>query len=144
METITRLPRNIVRLVLAALGAVAVGLGVPLAWIWIGAKIQGSTGESSLNSSTAAVVFVGIVITYIALMFVVGWIQARYARPGDGASPGPPRHPWNRSMRDEPYRPGERALSSLEAMFVATAIVASIAFMLWFFLFAGSPLPQGA
>ncbi|HYU60507.1 MAG TPA: hypothetical protein VEK39_07095 [Solirubrobacterales bacterium] len=140
---VTGLPRNILRLVLIALGALAVGFGVPLLWIWIGSVIQGSTGKSSVNSSTAAVIFVGIIFTYLALMFFVGWIQARFADSGEQTARKPTRHPWNRSMRDEPYRPGERALSPLETMFVATAIVASIAFMLWFFLFAGSPLPQG-
>ena len=45
-------------------------------------------------------------------------------------------------MRDEPYRPGSDKLSPVEAVFVGTAIVASIAMMIWFFAFAGSPLPS--
>jgi hypothetical protein len=140
---VTRLPRNFIRLVLIVLGALVVGFGVPLLWIWIGSKLQGTTGESSINSSTAAVVFVGIVFTYMALLFLFGWLQARFSQPQRDESGPQPRHPWNRSMRDEPYRPGERSLTPIEAMFVTTAIVASVAFMLWFFLFAGSPLPQG-
>jgi hypothetical protein len=89
-------------------------------------------------------VFVGIVLTYIAIMVVLGWIQSRLGEPEQPSGRRPvERHPWNRSMRDEPYRPGERALTPLETMFVTTAIVASVAFLLWFFLFAGSPLPQG-
>ena len=136
--------RAAVRFVLIGAGALLVGFGVPLAWIWLGSKLQGTTGESRINASTAAVVFVGIVFTYIGLLTIFGWLQNRFFgdQPREGSRPAPARHPWNRSMRDEPYRPGERALSPLETLFVATAIVVSVAFMLWFFLFAGSPLPQ--
>jgi hypothetical protein len=45
-------------------------------------------------------------------------------------------------MRDEPYRPGERKLSPIESAFVFAAVVVSGGFMVWFFVFAGSPLPN--
>ena len=134
--------RSIVRVVLIGAGALLVGFGVPLAWVWIGSKLQGTTGESSLSATTAAVVFVGIVFTYLGLLILFGWLQSFGEPPGERAKPGPSRHPWNRSMRDEPYRPGERALGPMETLFVTTAVVVSIAFMLWFFIFAGSPLPN--
>ena len=44
-------------------------------------------------------------------------------------------------MRDEPYRAGSEKLTPVEAVFVGTAVVASIAMVIWFFAFAGSPLP---
>ena len=34
------------------------------------------------------------------------------------------------------------ALTPVEAVFVSTAVIASIAMMIWFFAFAGSPLPN--
>jgi len=138
-------PRATAQLVLTVVGALAMGLGVPLAWVWIGSKIQGTTGDSSVDSSTAAVMLVGIVFTYIASLLVAGWAQNRLrAAEGEaGEAPKPVRHPWNRSARDEPYRPGERKLTPVEAIFVTTAIVASLAFLAWFFLLAGSPLPNG-
>ncbi len=139
------MPRATAQLVFTIVGALAIGFGVPLAWVWIGSKIQGTTGESSVDSSTAAVMLVGIVFTYMAILFVAGWTQDRLRGDGEeGAEePRPVRHPWTRSTRDEPYRPGERKLTPIEAIFVTTAIVASVAFMAWFFLFAGSPLPNG-
>ena len=70
---------------------------------------------------------------------IAGAIQARGA--GRARSAPPARYPWNRSMRDEPYRPGTEKLTPVEAVFVGTAIVASIAMLIWFFAFAGSPLP---
>ena len=69
---------------------------------------------------------------------IAGAIQARGEAQEERA---PARYPWNRSMRDEPYRPGTGKLSPVEAVFVGTAIVASIAMLIWFFAFAGSPLP---
>ena len=125
------------KLILAILLALAVGFGVPLLWVWIGSRLQGA-GSDSVNSSTAAVIFVGIIFTYIAILFVVGLVQAR---GGAGQERPPTRYPWNRSMRDEPYRPGTQKLSPVETVFVGTAVVASIGMLIWFFAFAGSPLP---
>jgi hypothetical protein len=126
------------RLAIAIVLALGIGLGVPLLWVWIGSKLQG-TGSDSVNSSTAAIIFAGIVVTYLALLFIAGWIQAR---GGPGEEAPPPRYPWNRSMRDEPYRPGEKKLSPIESAFVFTTVVVTGGFMLWFFVFAGSPLPN--
>ena len=126
------------RLAIAIVLALGIGLGVPLLWVWIGSKLQGA-GSDSVNSSTAAIIFAGIVVTYLFLLFIAGWIQSR----GESAHDRPPtRYPWNRSMRDEPYRPGEKKLSPIESAFVFTTVVVSGAFMLWFFVFAGSPLPN--
>jgi multisubunit Na+/H+ antiporter MnhC subunit len=126
------------RLAIAIVLALGIGLGVPLLWVWIGSKLQGA-GSDSVNSSTAAIIFAGIVVTYLFLLFIAGWIQSR-GESGDDRPP--PRYPWNRSMRDEPYRPGEKKLSPIESAFVFTTVVVSVAFMLWFFVLAGSPLPN--
>jgi multisubunit Na+/H+ antiporter MnhC subunit len=127
-----------VKLAVAIVLALGIGLGVPLLWVWIGSKLQGAGGDT-VSSSTAAIIFAGIVVTYLFLLFLAGWIQARGQTQQDRA---PTRYPWNRSMRDEPYRPGEKKLSPIESAFVFTAVVVSGGFMLWFFVFAGSPLPN--
>jgi hypothetical protein len=117
---------------------VLIGAGVPLLWIWIGSLIQSSRGADHVEGTTAAIIFVGIIATYVIVLMIAGAIQAR----GQAAeAKAPPRYPWNRSMRDEPYRPGSGKLSPVEAVFVGTAVVASIAMLIWFFAFAGSPLP---
>jgi len=129
-----------IRLAIAIVLALAIGLAVPLLWVWIGSKLQGS-GSSAVNSSTAAIIFAGIVVTYLGLLFVAGWIVARGEARQEERRPQQ-RYPWNRSMRDEPYRPGEKRLSAIESAFVFTTVVVTAAFMLWFFVFAGSPLPN--
>jgi hypothetical protein len=126
------------RFVLEVAAAVVVGAGVPLLWVWIGSLIQSSRGASNVEPATAAVLVVGILLTYVVVLLIAGSIQGR----GDEEEQRPPpRYPWNRSMRDEPYRPGTSKLSPVEAVFVGTAVIASIAMVIWFFAFAGSPLP---
>jgi hypothetical protein len=128
------------RFFLEIAAAVVVGAGVPLLWVWIGSLIQGSRGAQSVEAGTAVIMILGILISYIVVLFIASAIQARGQADVDG--PGPTRYPWMRSMRDEPYRPGTSKLSPVEAVFVGTAVVASIAMIIWFFAFAGSPLPN--
>ena len=118
--------------------AVVIGAGIPLLWIWIGSLIQSSRGAQHVEGSTAAIIFVGILASYVIVLVIAGVIQGRGSRNEAGP---PTRYPWNRSMRDEPYRPGTQKLTPVEAVFVGTAIVASIGMLIWFFAFAGSPLP---
>lgn len=128
------------RFFLEIAAAVLVGAGVPLLWIWIGSLIQGSRGAQSVEASTALIMVVGIIVSYVIVLFIASAIQARNA--DEDETRGPSRYPWMRSMRDEPYRPGTQKLSPVEAVFVGTAVVASIAMLIWFFAFAGSPLPS--
>jgi hypothetical protein len=126
------------RFVLEIVAAVVIGAGVPLFWIWIGSLIQSSRGAQHVEGSTAAILIVGILVTYVVILVIAGAIQGRSTRDVERA---PTRYPWNRSMRDEPYRPGTTKLTPVEAVFVGTAVVASIAMVVWFFALAGSPLP---
>jgi hypothetical protein len=126
------------RFVLEIIAAVVIGAGVPLFWIWIGSMIQGSRGAQHVEGSTAAILIFGILVTYVVILIIAGAIQSRGGREVERP---PTRYPWNRSMRDEPYRPGTGKLTPVEAVFVGTAVVASIAMVVWFFALAGSPLP---
>jgi hypothetical protein len=126
------------RFFLEIAAAAIVGAGVPLFWIWIGSMIQSSRGAQNVEGSTAAILIVGILGTYVIILMIASVIQGRSKANEERA---PQRYPWNRSMRDEPYRPGSEKLTPVEAVFVGTAIVASIAMVIWFFALAGSPLP---
>jgi len=126
------------RFALEVIAAAVIGAGVPLFWIWVGSLIQSSRGAQNVEGSTAAILIVGILASYVIILMIAGAIQARGQANDERA---PARYPWNRSMRDEPYKPGTEKLTPVEAVFVGTAIVASIAMLVWFFAFAGSPLP---
>jgi hypothetical protein len=138
-KPVRKAARGTGRVALEIAAAVFVGAAVPLFWIWVGSQIQGSRGAQGIEGTTVAILIVGIVSSYIAILIIAAAIQAR---SDDAAGKRPHRFPWLRSMRDEPYRPGARKLTPVEAVFVSTAVIASIAMMIWFFAFAGSPLPN--
>lgn len=136
-ERVKRASGRTGRLIAEIVAAIAIGAGVPLFWIWVGSQIQASRSAQSVEPGTAVIMVFGILFSYVAILIVAGAIQARQ----QGAQRPPTRYPWMRSMRDEPYRPGTTKLTPVEAVFVGTAIVSSIAMLIWFFAFAGSPLP---
>jgi hypothetical protein len=119
-------------------GALVIGFGVPLFWIFAASQFYGKTG--AVNGPVAVFIGTGILVTYYGLLLIAGWIRGRMLRrsaQGRGA-----RDPWNRSMRDTPYQPGHHRSDPVERLFVATAIVSLIAFLIWFAFFAGAPFPN--
>jgi hypothetical protein len=118
------------------IGALLIGFGVPLFWIFVASKFYGKTG--AVNGPVAAFIGTGILVSYYGLLLIASWVRARLLKREMGR---PARDPWNRSMRDTPYKPGERQSDPVERLFVATAIVSMIAFLVWFAFFAGAPFP---
>lgn len=100
--------------------SLALWIGVPAGWLWIGSQIQGKTG----NIGTAiAVMLVGAVASIVALAWVLGRLSRihEHLRAARGAkSDGPPL---------------------LEVVLVVTAAIALVGFAVWFFVFAG-PGPE--
>jgi hypothetical protein len=100
--------------------SLALWIGVPAGWLWIGSQIQGSTG----NIGTAiAVMLVGATVSIVALAWVLGRLNRvhEHLRAARGADQtGPPL---------------------LEVVLVVTAAIALVGFAIWFFVFAG-PGPE--
>src|SRR5919201_866874 len=104
-------------------GALLIGFGVPLFWIFVASQFYGKTG--AVNGPVAVFIGTGILVSYYGLLLIAGWVRGRMLRrqpPGRGA-----RDPWNRSMRDTPYRPGHQRSDPVERLFVLTAVVSLIA-----------------
>jgi hypothetical protein len=118
-------------------GALLIGFGVPLFWIFVASQFYGKTG--AVNGPVAAFIGTGILVSYYGLLLIASYVRARLLKREMGR---PARDPWNRSMRDTPYKPGERQSDPVERLFVATAIVSMIAFLVWFAFFAGAPFPS--
>jgi len=122
-------------------GALMIGFGVPLFWIFVASQFYSKAG--AVNGQVAAFIGTGILVSYYGLLLIASWVRARLLRRQMG---GPRRltgrDPWNRSMRDTPYKPGQRQSDPIERLFVATAIVSLIAFLVWFAFFAGAPFPN--
>jgi hypothetical protein len=117
-------------------GALLIGFGVPLFWIFVASQFYGKTG--AVNGPVAAFIGTGILVSYYGLLLIASWVRARLLKREMGR---PARDPWNRSMRDTPYKPGHERSDPVERLFVATAIVSMIAFLVWFAFFAGAPFP---
>ena len=121
------------------IGALLIGFGVPLLWIYIASHIYGKTG--AVNGPVAVFIGTGILVSYYGLLLIASWIRGRLLRRDARRERGA-RDPWNRSMRDTPYKPGHHRSDPVERLFVATAIVSMIAFLVWFAFFAGAPFPN--
>jgi multisubunit Na+/H+ antiporter MnhC subunit len=120
-------------------GALVIGFGVPLFWIFIASQFYDKTG--AVNGPVAVFIGTGILVSYYGLLLIASWVRARMMRRQPQRRPGQ-RDPWNRSMRDTPYQPGHHRSDPVERLFIATAIVSLVAFLIWFAFFAGAPFPN--
>jgi uncharacterized membrane protein YbhN (UPF0104 family) len=123
---------------LTLVGACLIGFGVPLFWIYAASTLYGKPG--AVNGTVALFIGVGILVTYWGLLVGASYLRARLIRRA--ADDRPQRASWNRSMRDSAFRPGDHRSDPIERLFVATAIISMIGFLIWFAFFAGDPTFQ--
>ncbi len=127
---------TVARVVATLVGAVALGLAIPIAWLWIGAAIQGSQGGRAFNPIVLAIVLGGMFTSYL----LVAQVGARLGFGASGGQPRAPHHSWNRSMRDQPNA-DDSPLTPLEKLFASAAVIISFAYAIWWVTSAGSGLP---
>jgi len=108
--------------------SVVVGFGVPAAWLWVGSMVQGGMKPSML---ALAVVLLGIAVSYMLLGLLFAWLNTRRTASG----PGPVRHSWNRSMRDQ-RAPVKGSAALPETLAIVTVMVVAVSATVWFFFFA--------
>ncbi len=128
-------------LILAAMAVVAVNIwtGSPLLALWVGSRLQGTSGVK-MSAVFAVVLVMGV--TSFALVKLLGVLGARHDRLL-GVPPGPRRQqPWLRSLSGERVRDQRRRtrISALDVVLVGTVLVAAIAFEVWFFFYSGSSI----
>jgi hypothetical protein len=109
---------------------------IPLAWIWIGSRLSDTQFPSG---GPYMVVLVGIVISILLISWLIGRLNALYVRITGDNRMSSMRPVWLRSMRDEVRHEGPTVV---ETVIVGSVVLAFIAMGLWFFLLAGSPLPD--
>jgi hypothetical protein len=119
-----------------AVGAL-VAVAVPGFWIWLASEIAGT--ERELTPSLAVFIATGIVVSYWLALLVGGWFRGRMVDQAQERA-RVRRMSWNRSFREDAH-PQART-DPIEVAFVVIAVLAVIAFEIWFFFFAGSPLPN--
>jgi hypothetical protein len=104
-------------------GGIALWIGVPVAWLFIGSQVQGAT--HSLGTAIL-VTLTGAVLSILAIVLVLGWLNRK--------------HVELREARGLDTHGG----TALEAVMTVSAGIALVVFGAWFLLFSGaSPLPTG-
>jgi hypothetical protein len=118
--------------------AIATAAGIPLVWIWFASKLAGT--KKDLTPTLAIFIATGIIVSNWLALLVGSWIRGRVVDPGEERD-RQARRSWNRSFSDAP-KPENQSIDPIERVFIVVGIVAIIAFEIWFFFFAGDPLPS--
>jgi uncharacterized membrane protein YbhN (UPF0104 family) len=102
------------------LGSLVLWVGVPVAWLWIGSRLQNAT---SLATAIGAMMG-GMLLSITLLLGVLGGLSRR--------------HTELQERRGVP----ENETTALELVLVSSAVIAVVGFFVWFFGFSGSsPIP---
>jgi hypothetical protein len=119
------------------LAAFSLWTAIPLSWVYIGSKVSETQFPSG---GPYAVVAVGIVISILVVAWLIGRLNNLYVRITGTNRLAPIRPTWLKSMRDT--SPVANSVTVVEAVLMASVMLAALALTLWFFLLAGSPLPD--
>jgi len=117
--------------------ALSLWTAIPLGWIYIGSKVAETQFPAE---GPYAIVFVGIVTTILVDAWLIGRLNHLYVRLTGTNTLNPLRPNWLRSMRDTTAPAGNTTV--VEAVLMASVLLAAFVFAVWFFLLAGSPLPN--
>jgi uncharacterized membrane protein YbhN (UPF0104 family) len=102
------------------LGSLVLWVGMPVAWLWIGSRLQNATSLAT----AVGVMMIGMVLSAALLLAVLGVLSRR--------------HTELQERRGVP----EAETPALELVLVSSAVVAVVGFFVWFFGFSGSsPIP---
>ncbi len=101
-------------------GAMALWIGVPIAWLWIGSRVQEATGSVG---AALGVMFVGAVVTIGAIVLLLGRLNEGYAHLREARG--------RESFGQVP----------LEGVLVLSAFIALVLFVVWFVMAGGAPNP---
>ena len=104
-------------LIVIMLGAsLLLWVGVPLGWLWVGGRIEGSTHRLG---TAIVVMMVGAVVSIIVIVRCLTWLNRK--------------HVELREARGLETHGG----TALEAVMTISAFIAVIGFSIWFFILAG-------
>ena len=120
------------------LGAFSMWTVIPFGWIWIASMIADTQQPSG---GPYMLVFFGIVCSILVMAWVLSRLNRLYVRI-TGTTQLSARYlpAWRKSLSDERQGPG--GMNVLEAVILASVLLAGAALAIWFFIAAGSPLPS--
>jgi thiosulfate reductase cytochrome b subunit len=118
--------------------------GSPLIALWVGSQLQAGSSSSALQMTTVGAVVLVLAAMVFLLVRAIAWLDVRYAE----AVGRPPKkrqvRPWMRSLAGKYGAPKQEPepLTPLERILVVMVVIVVVLFEVWFFFFAGSPLPE--
>jgi hypothetical protein len=136
-QTILATPVALALILMMAAGSVILWIGIPIGWIYAVSKMV-SSSQPSLGPYVLLIF--GIPITMAVWGKLLFGLDHVYARVTGQDSEVRFRAPWLKSMRGE--RDNRRRLSVLEMTMIVSVSIALVGFVIWFFGFAGSSLPN--
>jgi hypothetical protein len=110
---------------------------IPFGWIWVGSKVSNTQAPSS---GPYAIVFFGIVISIIAVVLILTYLNALYERLLGTTILDVERVRLFKSLSEDRMR--RHRWTVLEAVILSSVICAMVAMGAWFLFIAGSPLPS--
>ena len=119
------------------LAAFSLWTAIPLSWVYIASKLSETQFPSG---GPYAIVAVGIVASILFVAWLIGRLNNLYIRITGTNRLAPIRPTWLKSMRDT--GPAQSSVTVVEAVMMGSVMLAALALTLWFFLWAGSPIPK--
>jgi hypothetical protein len=119
------------------LAAFSLWTAIPLSWVYIASKVSHTQFPSG---GPYAVVAVGIVSSVLIVAWLIGRLNNLYIRITGTNRLTPIRPTWLKSMRDTGGL--QSSITVVEAVLMGSVMLAGLALTIWFFLAAGSPIPN--
>jgi len=119
------------------LAAFALWTAIPLSWVYIASKLSHTQFPSG---GPYAVVAVGIIASVLFVAWLIGRLNDLYIRITGTNRLTPIRPAWLKSMRDTGG--AQSSITVVEAVLMGSVMLAALALTVWFFLLAGSPIPN--
>jgi hypothetical protein len=119
------------------LAAFSLWTAIPLSWVYIASKLSETQFPAG---GPYAIVVIGILLTFLFVAWLIGRLNNLYIRITGTNRLAPMRPSWLKSMRDT--APMANSVTVVEAVLMASVMLAALALTLWFFFLAGSPLPD--
>ena len=110
---------------------------IPLGWVYIASKLAKSQFPSI---GPYMIVVVGIIVTVLVDAWIIGRLNDLYVRVTGSNRLVQSRPGWLKSMRDA--GPVHNSVTVVEGVMMSSVMLAALALMVWFFVLAGSPLPN--
>jgi len=119
------------------LAALSLWTAVPLGWIYIGSKVSHTQFPSQ---GPYFVVAVGIIVSVLLVAWLIGRLNRLYEQVTGTNRLAPMRPAWLKSLRDTAPQAGTTTV--VEAVLMGSVLLAALCLTFWFFLLAGSPIPN--